>query len=786
MWTGVLAWLPVLTSLVIAEGGRVVAWLSRVPGSRDVVRSTRLAAVGSLAIGLAAATAAAPRVPGGDEPHYLVITQSLLQDGDLRIDNNHAARDYAAYFGGTLRPDIIVPGRDGAIYSIHAPGVSALVLPGFALLGLRGAQATLLLVFALTGALVWRSAWAVTGESSAAWFAWAAVAGSTTMAVMSVMVFPDAPGACIVAAGVWLLASMRTVSTRAILAASALLAALPWLHTRFAVLAGAIGLVVLVMLMLDGSRPVAHRWRRLGAFVAIPALSAAAWLSMFYVMYGTFDPRVPYGPNPELRAWIWGAVTGLFVDQQFGLFTYAPVLAAAAIAPVVAPRGRWRLLAVVCLGILALYTIAVASYWMWWAGRPGLPARFLTAAVPLFAVPLAIVWSRATAVGRSALLTLLTVSLGITAALLAVDSAAMAWNDRHGQAAWLEWLNPVVNLPRAWPSFFWNGEAAFLRHSALLLTTVAAAGWLTVVVGRRFVTQAVRLRLGAGLSLLFTTMVAVQAGWLMTGSEPLDPARAQLQVHAAAGDGTPVWQVWPGLHRWDSVVEPLRITSDQPRLSDSPSQTVLSLTHVPAGRYRLDVSSRGEGGELRVSIDRSSGPLFQFAVAPTGTHQFPVTLPAGAAVLVAEAPDAGVAAQWSVTLTPVSAAGTAGAFARVWARYGETEVFFLDGNVFAEAQGFWVRGGRTAAMVLGQSGPLPRTHTLNLRNGGAANTVTIQSGAWREVLSLAPWEERAVPLPQADARGAWSLMITSESGFRPSDEPGQDNRFLGVWVGRAQ
>ena len=36
-----------------------------------------------------------PRIPGGDEPHYLIITQSLLNDGDLRIENNHRAREYA-------------------------------------------------------------------------------------------------------------------------------------------------------------------------------------------------------------------------------------------------------------------------------------------------------------------------------------------------------------------------------------------------------------------------------------------------------------------------------------------------------------------------------------------------------------------------------------------------------------------------------------------------------------------------------------------------------------------
>ena len=85
-----------------------------------------------------------PRTPSGDEPHYLVIAQSLLLDGDLRIQNNHDRRDYAAYFDGTLAPDVRVRGRDGQQYSIHAPGVATLVLPLFAVFGYRGAQATLL------------------------------------------------------------------------------------------------------------------------------------------------------------------------------------------------------------------------------------------------------------------------------------------------------------------------------------------------------------------------------------------------------------------------------------------------------------------------------------------------------------------------------------------------------------------------------------------------------------------------------------------------------------------
>ena len=84
-----------------------------------------------------------PQLPGGDEPHYLVITQSLLADGDLRIENNHRRGDYRAYTALELKPDFLKRGVDGQIYSIHAPGVSVLVLPAFALAGYPGVVAWL-------------------------------------------------------------------------------------------------------------------------------------------------------------------------------------------------------------------------------------------------------------------------------------------------------------------------------------------------------------------------------------------------------------------------------------------------------------------------------------------------------------------------------------------------------------------------------------------------------------------------------------------------------------------
>ena len=117
-----------------------------------------------------------PSVRGGDEPHYLIITQSLLKDGDLKIENNHRDGDYHAYFDGDLsKPDYRRLGRNGQIYSIHAPGLPLLIAPAFAIAGYHGVVVFLVLVAAAGGALAWHLAWLVTRRADAAWFGWAAV-----------------------------------------------------------------------------------------------------------------------------------------------------------------------------------------------------------------------------------------------------------------------------------------------------------------------------------------------------------------------------------------------------------------------------------------------------------------------------------------------------------------------------------------------------------------------------------------------------------------------------------
>src|SRR5215471_15109015 len=58
----------------------------------------------------------------------------------------------------------------------------------------------------------------------------------------------------------------------------------------------------------------------------IPAISAACWFAFFYTIYGTPDPRAPYGGSTQSDlANLGRGLTGLLFDQQFGMLPAAPV-----------------------------------------------------------------------------------------------------------------------------------------------------------------------------------------------------------------------------------------------------------------------------------------------------------------------------------------------------------------------------------------------------------------------------------------------------------------------------
>src|SRR6185369_3447815 len=107
IWTGRMAvglWLGIAVAMFVSTAPN--GW------TVDPRRGPRAAAVLACALYIGSAWWLSEILPGGDEPNYMLITQSLLKDGDLKIENNHANRDYAEYFSGNLAMDYLRRGTN--------------------------------------------------------------------------------------------------------------------------------------------------------------------------------------------------------------------------------------------------------------------------------------------------------------------------------------------------------------------------------------------------------------------------------------------------------------------------------------------------------------------------------------------------------------------------------------------------------------------------------------------------------------------------------------------------
>jgi hypothetical protein len=413
----------------------------------------------------------------GDEPFYLLTTQSLIDDGNLDLTAQYERRSYESFFdhpGGLWQQSVET--SDGLLLSPHEPGLSVLLIPGFALDGLPGAQVQLLLVSALTFSLAFVLTSFETGMLRLSWLVTAAVGLGATAFVYSTEIYPEMPAAlCLVAS--LLLLRQRSADILTALGLLLLLSALLWLGMKYAPL----GLLVAgAFLLTAGTR------ERL-VFAGLGLASAA-----FYVWfhYAVFEDLTAYSVNTVYEGANAGSVLqdhvafqdrfyrlwGLFIDQRFGSGRWAPLLLLAIPAlPLLLGQGRTGRLVFGLIGAQVLVATFLAITMMgWW-----FPGRTLIAVLPLFPLALTLLVASLPAWGRWVAAALAATSAAFTAALvhavseqgirLAVDPFDMRWApfrlSAHLFPNYQQWTAETVALTVAWVTLLTTATALVTWHA---------------------------------------------------------------------------------------------------------------------------------------------------------------------------------------------------------------------------------------------------------------------------------------------------------------------------------
>lgn len=362
VFRGPLGWVLVAMggAVALGRGVRSRSWAPR------NVTLFAVAAVFNLSLGLHYASGL--RV-SGDEPHYLLMAQSLWREGDLDLRDNLARQDFREYTPGPIAPHWGAPRKDGRPFPAHSPGLPVLLAPFYALWGRLGCVFVLGLLaawLAVEVRLLGRSLLG-TGPDLTAWI----IALGPPVVFFAFHVYTEVPSTLALTLALRLL--LGTPGPALAVAAALSASALPWLHLKMIPAAAVLGLVALVRL----------RGRPRTLFFAVGGVAAGGFLVYYSSVFGTPWPTAIYGGLPAdltLRAPA-RALVGLLLDRSFGLLPHAPIfLLALAGLPALCRVKHWPLL------LLALALLAPILTWrMWWGGQCP-PGRFLVPLVPFLAL----------------------------------------------------------------------------------------------------------------------------------------------------------------------------------------------------------------------------------------------------------------------------------------------------------------------------------------------------------------------------------------------------------------
>src|ERR687892_486246 len=228
---------------------------------------------------------------GGDEPHYLLAAESLLDDRNIDVNDEYAERAYRDFYPYDL--DKHGKETEGGLNEPHGIGFPLFILPAYAAGGAEGVELFLAAIAALAVALAYRLALRVVPARGARG---AAAGGGLTPPFIAYgsAVYPElTAGAALAGAALLALRLDQRPGWRAAFGCFALLGMLPWLGTKFALPGLVIGVFAAGTLWRARRRTLA-----VGA-VELSLFSVAVMVGINEALYGGAAAHLARGVGGE-------------------------------------------------------------------------------------------------------------------------------------------------------------------------------------------------------------------------------------------------------------------------------------------------------------------------------------------------------------------------------------------------------------------------------------------------------------------------------------------------------
>lgn len=369
-------------------------------------RSTAAVVLLPVAIALAAFLLCMRKLPPlGDEPHYLIMADSVYSDLDLDLKNNYLRDFDTRRIIGLITPHVYNVPRGWMPY--HTPGLGILLAIPFGLGGIVGARLALI---ALTAVLPWSLVTflrSTPGPGQTSTLVALGLSISLPIVADASQIYPDLPGGLMVTAlTLWLIrhtvaneSNSSVPSTWSWAGFWLLTGLLPWLHVKYAataicLAAGALALTWSGPRRVPAPTSTAASGPSRSAFATLLLTSPLLLFGFIsLVLFHQWAFGMPLGvrgareltSSPSRAAMMF---LGLHLDQSQGMFVQQPLLLAGVAAFPLFVRLRPRL----AVFWTALYAAAILPNSLELArfGGGGPVGRFGWTAAWLWSIPIGI------------------------------------------------------------------------------------------------------------------------------------------------------------------------------------------------------------------------------------------------------------------------------------------------------------------------------------------------------------------------------------------------------------
>ena len=264
----------------------------------------------------------------GDEPHYLLVSESIIHDGDVDVKKDYLARRYLSYYAGHLDPHVNTRRFTLASrhwYSMHGVGLSAVLVPAFWVDGAHGATVAMVVVAVIVLVLTFLWVRRFTSKAWLAAIATGALGLSPFFLGLEGRIFPDLATAALLV-GCLLLLELPRRQSRHLLLLGVLVGVSPWFHFKNALAFGTIAALAFVQVTRspEGGR---ERIRQLLALTAPVLVLGIGYELTIRAWYESWLPTSMVQPGNAVFA--LSAARGLAAvsfDSARGLLTNNPAL----------------------------------------------------------------------------------------------------------------------------------------------------------------------------------------------------------------------------------------------------------------------------------------------------------------------------------------------------------------------------------------------------------------------------------------------------------------------------